>query len=198
MPHLPVAVCNPVPTYVHGLLVILSEAGFAPEELEDLDTWLVAGGRRVVLAPLTEVERLADLCAGNPDVAVVALLEDGSFDSYRTALRRGASGAVPWDATPARVVQVVRAAFDGQSLFPTPIARALASNASIGGVPLLGPVETDWLQKLARGATVAELAAEVGCPTREMFRLLRSLYSRMGVANRREALTKAARSGLLE
>jgi DNA-binding CsgD family transcriptional regulator len=50
---------------------------------------------------------------------------------------------------------------------------------------------------MANGQTVGELARAVGYSEREMFRLLRSLYERMGVRNRTEALLKAAQSGLL-
>ncbi|MDQ3641282.1 MAG: hypothetical protein M3450_07420 [Actinomycetota bacterium] len=58
--------------------------------------------------------------------------------------------------------------------------------------------EVGWLQTLARGATVARLAGEVGYSEREMFRILSNLYQRMGVVSRTEALVQAAQWGLLE
>ena len=199
MAYLPVAVWTPVPTYRRGLVVVLAEGGFKPEEPDDLDIWVAAGGRRAVVASGCGTERLAALRQLSPSLAVVALLEDASLDAYRDALRAGASAAVPWDAPAATIVQVVQAAFDGQCVFPVPVAQALASSGPVElGLPGVSAIEADWLRKLAKGMTVSELANDVGCSSREMFRLLRSLYTRMGVRSRREALVEAARGGLAD
>jgi DNA-binding CsgD family transcriptional regulator len=48
---------------------------------------------------------------------------------------------------------------------------------------------------LATGMTVAQLAAKAGYSERAMFRLLRSLYVRMGAKNRTEALIRAYEHG---
>jgi len=199
VPHLPVAVWTPVPTYRRGLVVVLEEAGFRPEEPEDLDVWVTAGGRRAVVASGWRAEQLAALRELNPDLAIVALLEDVSLEGYRDALRAGATAAVPWDASATAIAQVVEAAFDGQTLFPVPVAQALASSNPVGlALPGVSASEADWLRKLAKGMTVSELANDVGCSSREMFRLLRSLYTRMGVRSRQEALFEAARCGLAD
>jgi DNA-binding NarL/FixJ family response regulator len=194
---LPVAVWTPVPTYRRGLVAVLADAGFDLEEPDELDAWVMGGGRRAVVVSGCGSEGLAALRELNSDLAIVALLEDASPDGYRGALQAGASAAVPWDAPPTIIVEVVRAAFDDQTLFPVPVAQALASTASIGLVPPdLSAIEVGWLRKLAKGMTVSDLAKDVGCSSREMFRLLRSLYVKMGVRNRREALFEAARWGL--
>ncbi len=197
MSHLPVAVWTPVPTFRRGLALVLAEAGFQSEEPDELDAWVMAGGRRAVVVSGCAAERLAALRDLSPGLAIIVLLEDASLDGYRRALRAGASAAVPWDATPTTIAEVVRSAFDDQSLFPVPVAQALASTASMGVAPPgLSAIEVAWLNKLAKGMTVSELAKDVGCSSREMFRLLRSLYTKMGVRNRREALFEAARWGL--
>ena len=69
--------------------------------------------------------------------------------------------------------------------------------APLGARLVLGARRVDRLQTMAKGRTVAQLARAVGYSEREMFRLLRQLYDRMGVRNRTEALLKAAQCGLL-
>ena len=57
--------------------------------------------------------------------------------------------------------------------------------------------EADWLRAMAAGATVAEIAVDVGYSERAMFRNLKALYTRIGARNRTEALLWASRHGLL-
>jgi DNA-binding CsgD family transcriptional regulator len=64
-------------------------------------------------------------------------------------------------------------------------------------VPQVTAVEIRWLQSLADGVTVAELAKQASYSEREMFRLLQRLYRRMGTRTRVAAIVKAARTGLL-
>ena len=61
----------------------------------------------------------------------------------------------------------------------------------------ISPWEVHWLQMLANGATVADVARDASYSEREMFRLLNRLYRAMGARNRVEAIVMAARAGLL-
>ena len=56
----------------------------------------------------------------------------------------------------------------------------------------------DWLRALAAGATVHQLAERIGYSEREMYRLLRAVYDRLGVPNRTQALVWATRQGILD
>lgn len=55
--------------------------------------------------------------------------------------------------------------------------------------------EIDWLQQLARGITVADLAERAGYSERMMFRLLRTLYAELHASHRTEALIRARDRG---
>ncbi|HEX8630188.1 MAG TPA: hypothetical protein VF755_18680, partial [Catenuloplanes sp.] len=57
--------------------------------------------------------------------------------------------------------------------------------------------EVSWLRALVDGVTVASLARAVGYSQREMYRVLASLYARLGADNRTGALLHADRWGLL-
>jgi hypothetical protein len=83
-------------------------------------------------------------------------------------------------------------------VLPAEVVRALVTtNGTPLDVPEVTTVEIGWLQRLADGITVAELAKQASYSEREMFRLLQRLYRRMGTRTRVAAIVKAARTGLL-
>ena len=57
--------------------------------------------------------------------------------------------------------------------------------------------EIEWLQQLADGITVAQLADRTGYSERAMYRLLRGLYTELDVKTRTEALMLRACAGLV-
>jgi DNA-binding NarL/FixJ family response regulator len=134
----------------------------------------------------------------NEDLVIVGLLRVAGIAAYREAFRFGATAAVAWDETPENVVKVVRACLDGFCLLPVGIAQGLVTAQSYEESPFLTEWERRYLQRLANGATVAEVAREASYSEREMFRLLHQLYQRLGARSRTEALVKAARLGLLD
>jgi DNA-binding NarL/FixJ family response regulator len=95
--------------------------------------------------------------------------------------------------------QVFEAAVSGTSQLPTEVVRVLLSRGE--PVPdsseMPSPREAEWLQQLANGLTVAQLADQTGYSERAMYRLLRSLYAKLGVKTRMEALMFARERGWL-
>ena len=196
---IPVAVLDPVPAYRHGIMAALAQAGFIPEEPPDLDAWAGLGKPRGLLATIAGHEDQATVVRlKNSDVTVVALVRTYAASVYLDILRAGAAAAVPWDSRPDVIVRALEAALDNFSFAPSEVVRHLLSE---GGAPRerngIKAAESAWLRKLANGSTVATLAQEVGYSEREMFRLLRDVYVRLGARNRTEALLKASKSGLL-
>lgn len=198
----PVAVVDRVPAYRLGLVAALRDEGFNAEAVLDAAAWGDLPGRRALLVSVSLPEdsaALASLKAANEEVVLVALLREVGPRTYEEALRAGASGAASWEAPPEMIIKVLQAALDDQCLLPVTLARGLLVNDNtVLDVADVSLEEGRWLQMLATGATVAELARHVSYSEREMFRLLNRLYQRMGARNRMEALLIAARSGLLE
>ncbi len=196
------AVADPVPAYRRGLMAVLSEAGFAPVEPDDLEAWLDQHGRRGVAITVGHDDgpRVAKLRALGPGQVIVALLSDASVDSYIDALSAGATAAAAWDDPTEVIVKVVANAFEHYCLLPLVVAQGLTLPRFPTAEPelLVTAHECTWLQHLAAGGTVAELSSEVGYSEREMFRILHDLYVRMGVQTRTEALVKAAQLGMLK
>jgi DNA-binding NarL/FixJ family response regulator len=197
-----IAVLDPLPVFRHGIMAALGDAGFRSETPDDLMAWIREEQRRVVLMTLRSGDDwalLERLHRARPDVVVVAVLEDAGVTAYVRALSAGAVSAVPRDAPPEGVRQVFEAAMRGISQLPIEVVRALASPSEVPPEAHDEPAahEIEWLQQLASGVTVAQLADRAGYSERAMFRLLRSLYAKLDVKSRTEALMLARERGWL-
>src|SRR5262249_55405296 len=93
----------------------------------------------------------------------------------------------------------IAATLDGEVVMPAGVARALADGAPITRVrlPASSVEQLSWLRRLAAGATVAQLASEAGYSERAMFRLLQTLYRKVGARSRIEAILLAHELGWL-
>jgi DNA-binding NarL/FixJ family response regulator len=197
-----IAISDPLPLFRQGVMASLGSAGFTSEEPDDLMAWARDEQRRVILMTLQSMEHwalLAQLCRAWPDISVVAVLEDQSAMAYVRALKAGAVGAVPRSASPESIRHVFEAVVRGASILPIEVVRMLASadQPPPHAPDTLSPREVEWLQGLASGMTVAQLAVQAGYSERAMFRLLRGLYSRIDVKSRTEALMYARERGWL-
>jgi DNA-binding NarL/FixJ family response regulator len=197
-----IAVSDPLPAFRYGIMAALGDAGFESEAPDDLLAWINDEQHKVVLMTLRsrgDWDLLGQLRRSRPDVTVVAVLEEADVGAFVRAITAGAASAVQRDAPPETVRQVFEAALRGTSLLPIEVVRMLASPGEapppVQDMP--DPREIEWLQELARGATVAQLADRAGYSERAMFRLLRSLYAKLHVGSRTEALMHAREQGWL-
>lgn len=194
----PVAVVEPAAAFRRGLEAALRTSGFEAQTPSDPLTWAKEQPHGIVVATLRSkedcelIEAIAE--AGTP---VVALLPASDTDEYSHALRHGAVAAADWNAEPDAIAEVVAAAAAGLSLLPTTIVRKFADRGNHGHSPMVGSEEVSWLQALANGVSVVDLADEFGYSERSLFRRLHDLYGRLGVNNRAAAIIEAERLGLL-
>ena len=173
--------------------------------------------RRGLEGALTEAG--LEISNDSPD-AIVALFEDEACEGLVTAVstgaivvavvsapdarraahasRHGAVSIADGDADPTAIARVVTEALGGRASVPVDVLRDLAADwpDPHGPPPRISEEEIGWLTALARGVTVARLADESGYSERAMFRRLHDLYARLGVRNRSEAISEAARLGL--
>jgi DNA-binding NarL/FixJ family response regulator len=197
-----VAVVDPLPMYRQGVIAVLGAAGYAVESPADLPGWLRRAGRAVILltigsaGTLELLGRLQEVPGGHSWIAVV---EEGLGQQGVRALHAGARAVLWRTASPTAVLRAVEAAAEGQSVLPAELVGLLTGGPAVGvtGLDPLTADEIAWLQQLADGATVAEVAARSGYSERAMFRLLRRVYGRLGVATRTQAVVRAQTLGWL-
>jgi DNA-binding NarL/FixJ family response regulator len=131
---------------------------------------------------------------------VIAVLAEPSAPVGARAVRAGASSVLFREMTAEALRRTVAAAIDGQAVLPADVVDALRSGPAHGpdGDAPLSAEQMSWLRHLAAGMTVAQLARIAGYSERAMFRLLQSLYRRLGVRTRIEAIVHAQERGWLE
>ena len=198
-----VAVVGDTRTWRRGTSALLQDAGYSTSDVAELPAWRPGrDGRAVVVAIDGEpaIEALREFCHEHPHIPVVTVLPELSLDSYAAVVRTGATGAVCEEESPETLALTLQAALAGYGAVPSAILQAMAARIPKTPEPgaWVSPEEAGWLQRLAAGATVADLAEDVGYSEREMFRNLRDTYAKLGVRNRTEAIIWATRHSLVE
>jgi DNA-binding NarL/FixJ family response regulator len=191
-----IAVSDPLPMFGRGVAEAMRGAGYDVESPDDLLSWTNEVGPHMVMLTLlspADWTLLATLHESRSQAALIAVIEHGDVLTSVRALVAGAVAVVAREANPETVYSVVSAVAAGRSLLPVEVVRALTTPQH--RPPAAEHIPTDreiaWVRMLAQGFTVARLAQHAGYSERMMFRLLRALYGRWGVANRTEAIVHA-------
>jgi DNA-binding NarL/FixJ family response regulator len=195
-----IAVSDPLPMFGNGVAEAMRGVGYDVELPDDLFAWTGSAGRHLILLTLlgpADWTLLAELHDARPQTTLIAVLENGDVMRSVRALAAGAVSVLAREADTETVRGVLSAAAFGRSLLPIDVVRELTSpqRRPIEHVPT--ETEIAWIRQLAHGFTVARLAEHVGYSERMMFRALRALYLRWGVANRTEAIVHARGNGWL-
>jgi DNA-binding NarL/FixJ family response regulator len=148
----------------------------------------------VSLLERSDLETLTTLRDRSLHNSIVALLPNPPPSAFGQALAMGASSAIGKNASPSEIVQVLSAAFQEWCIVPIPVAQHIALHLSERDFK---PHEVNWLVGLDMGRSVAELTNSSSYSVREMFRLLRRLYTKLGATSRTGALLKAKERGLI-
>lgn len=195
-----IRVSDPLPIFRDGLVQALIDRGHRAEVLSgDEDT---AGCDAVIItseAPGTDVDadRIARL-VGVDGLLVVALLTTEDPDAHRSALEAGARATVFRDSPFEVVEAALRAARADFSGVPTSVVKAAPAAVLPSEPPTVSEQELAWLNALAAGQAVRRLANAEHRSERDMYRVLRKLYLRLGAQGRVQAIVRAAKWGLLD
>jgi DNA-binding NarL/FixJ family response regulator len=197
----PVAVVDPLPMFRRGVVAVLSAAGYAAEDPEDVVAWANQPSTAVVLLTLgtdQDWQMLGQL-QERSRTAVIALVDYVDAVTAARALRAGARSVLSRQVTAAVLCRTIEATLDGQAVLPSEAAAVLAAREATGdrGEAMPSQEQRTWLQRLASGTTVARLASDAGYSERAMYRLLQALYEQMGVNGRIQAIIRAQARGWL-
>jgi len=129
-----------------------------------------------------------------PQIRILALTSyDGDAD-VRRALKAGARGYLLKDMLLTNLVAAVRAVHRGQRVIPTSIAERLAE---FPFEPDLSDRELEVLGLIARGLGNKAIAAAIGRSDETIKVHVKSIFAKLGVHDRTEAVTAALARGLL-
>jgi DNA-binding NarL/FixJ family response regulator len=181
-----------------GGIDVVGQAADGPRALE-----LVAATRPDVLLldlampGLDGLEVTRRALSISPSTRVVALTAHEEQPYVLAMLQAGASGYLSKSSRGREVIQAVRAAAAGETVFSAAIARSVTSRAlGDGGSDMpLTPRERDVLSAAARGLGNKQIAVELGMSARTVQTHLTSIFAKLGVSSRTEAVLLAVKRG---
>lgn len=171
----------------------------APENPEQ---WAATDGefKIVVIMPREDSDwSIVERLSGLSQVLTVVLTPDLSVEQFARALAVGCDGVVHSDTTAETIVSVIESALRGEVVVPVGAAQLMAKTMRYEAIEslALSADELQLLRELAAGSTVVELARQLGWSERTLRRRLQSVYIKLGVTNRSQAIAKAGRYGML-
>jgi len=151
---------------------------------------------------ITGVEATRRIKARFPDVRVLILTAYDDDPYIFALLQAGADGYVLKTASGDELVRAVHTVYRGETALSPEVAskvvrqaRAQRPEGAADQVEPLTPRELDVLRLAARGLTNRAIGHELGISHRTVQGHLASIYGKLGVSSRTEAVTEALRRG---
>ena len=130
-----------------------------------------------------------------PQTRILILTTFGTSDAIAHALEAGASGTIMKTADDAMIVSAIRKVAAGETYISPDVRRQLEESPP---VPKLSPRQTEVLTEIAHGKSNKEIAAQLGIRLDSVEDIANTLYAKLGVSNRAEAVDVAHRKHLLQ
>lgn len=147
--------------------------------------------------------RLPDSCAiddldnyfiENAKARVIVLAEHAGDAEISRALKKGASGYICKDVTPAALTDAVRAVAAGRKYIPDDIARILSENL---GQEELTRTEANVLRMIVGGMSNKEIAFALDVSENTVKSHIQNIFGKLGVSDRTSAATTAIKRGMV-
>jgi DNA-binding NarL/FixJ family response regulator len=137
-----------------------------------------------------------------PSVQILMLTINADDDSVFESICRGACGYLLKNTSPARLLEAISETHDGGAPMSPEIARKVVTLFQKTGPPekideRLTPQETRLLKLLVEGKTYQGAADELRISIHTARNYIRSIYDKLHVHSKSEAVTKALRSRLI-
>lgn len=140
------------------------------------------------------IQTIKDLIARDPAAKVMVLTTyDNEEDIFR-ALEAGARGYLLKDTTREEIITAVRQIHGGDRYLPQAVAARLADRLIR---PSLTPRELDVLRLVSRGRTNKEMASAMFISEETVKTHMKSLFQKLGVHDRAEAVSVSLQRGLI-
>src|SRR3954451_11854823 len=139
-----------------------------------------------------------------PDTEIMVISALGDEESVISAITVGATGYLLKDAFPTDIAATIRDLVAGHSPISASIARFIvrrtqgtSATASALGTAKLTPREIDILWGIAKGFSYAEIADHLGLSRQTVPGHIKSIYRKLEVNTRGEAVFEALQQGLI-
>lgn len=154
---------------------------------------------------ITGVEATRRIVADNPNVAVLVLTMLDEDESVFAAMRAGARGYIVKGADTADVLRAVESVARGDAVFGPAVAtrvlsyltRPLSARDPLQ-FPELSEREREVLELIARGRSNSDIARQLVVSPKTVRNHISSIFTKLQVSDRAEAIVRARRAGLGE
>jgi len=174
-------------------LKVVAEAGCGREVMESQETVDVY----VLDLRMPEgdgIQTIKELIARDPAAKVLVLTTFDNEEDVFQSLEAGARGYLLKDTTKEELVAAIRQVHQGERHLPQNIAARLADRLIR---PKLTPREMDVLRLVCRGRTNKEMGAAMFISEETVKSHMKSLFQKLGVHDRAEAVAVAMQRGLI-
>ena len=130
-----------------------------------------------------------------PETQILLLTSYGTSAELSRAFRNGATGAITKSLPKEELLAAIRNVADGQRVASPEIDQTLKEESE---VPTLTPRQLEILRSLARGLTNDDIAHEFGLSKAGVKFHLLTIFRKLNVANRTEAVGFASRKHLFQ
>jgi DNA-binding NarL/FixJ family response regulator len=151
---------------------------------------------------LNGIEATRQVATVSPHVGIIVLTMFEDDDSVFAAMRAGARGYVLKGADQAELLRAIRAVASGEALFGPSVARRLSAffaaprHGSAIPLPELTDREREILGLIAAGRTNTEIAGRLILSPKTVRNHISSIFSKLQVADRTQAIIRAREAGL--
>ena len=149
----------------------------------------------LVMPKLDGAQAAIEILAKLPGTKILLLTSYGSFEGIASALKAGVSGAVLKTTGDEEIISILRKIAAGQSFISPEIQREISSSKTISA---LTERQLTVLDALAHGLTNPDIAGLLGISEKMARDHVSVILSKLGAANRTEAVAIALRKHLLK
>jgi NarL family two-component system response regulator LiaR len=156
----------------------------------------------VSMPKLNGIEAAKQIRAACPNMAILTVSAFSQQSYIIDSMRAGTSGYLLKTASLPEIISSIRLVHTGHTIFDlkaaTSILRKLSSQDSQNNVSqVLAKRQLEMLKLTAKGLSNKEIAAELAISERTVQTHLGSLYKKLGVGSRTEAVLSALKEGLI-
>ena len=137
----------------------------------------------------------AEIHAALPETKILILTTFGTSDGIANALNSGAPGALMKNSPNSQLVKALRTVAAGGRAISDEVERLLEEDPP---AKALTPRQMEILEGMTRGLTIQDIARELGIREDRVKGHVNTIFAKLGVANRTEAVAVALRKHLLD
>ena len=149
----------------------------------------------LMMPELSGDEAMGMIREASPEVKIMVLTSFATSKEMSAAIANGADGALMKDTSADDLIGAIRAIAAGKRIIPDWLLRQAEED---NAVPRLSNRHVEILSSVARGQSNSDIAKQFGLSEITIKKHLSTIFERLGVSNRSEAVAFALRKQLLK